>query len=140
MGIKKTSSKIAFSLPLGICLGIVISILVALIGTAGITYLVIGEKITEGNLGYYLLATLFLSAIAGAWTAANQTKRLRLQVCLLEGAGYFLSLLAVTALFFGGQYHGVLASGLTILVGCLLTAILPSFKSGKIKLKNRAYR
>ena len=41
-----------------------------------------------------------------------------LAVCLLAGGIYWLTLLAITALFFGGQYHGIAATGATILAGC----------------------
>ena len=140
MKTKKVTAKTASNLLAGIGLGVVISILITLIGAAGITQLVTTEKMTENNMGFAILGILLLAALVGAWTAVNQTKRLRLQVCLLEGAGYFLTLLAATALFFGGQYQGVLASGLRILMGSLIMAIFPSLGHKKLKVKNRAYR
>lgn len=137
---RKTSAKTAAALPVGIGLGVLISIVITLIGAAGITQLVTAEKMEENSIGYVIIAVLLIASMIGAWVAADQTKRLRLQVCLLEGAGYFLSLLATTALFFGGQYQGVWATGITILLGCTLMAFLPSLGRRKVKIKSRGYR
>ena len=140
MGIKKATAKTAVNLPVGIALGVLISMFVTFIGAAGITQLVTTEKIEVNSIGYVIVSVLFLASFIGSWIAANQTKRLRLQVCLLEGTGYFLVLLATTALFFGGQYQGVLASGITTVLGAAFAAIIPSLGNRKIKMKNRAYR
>lgn len=140
MGNKKTSAKKAAALPAGIGLGVLISFIITLIGAAIITQLITMEKMNETSVGYAIIAVLLISAMIGAWMAANQTKRLRLQVCLMEGAGYFLSLIAATALFFGGQYQGMGATGITILLGCTIMAIFPSIGQKKWRAKNRAYR
>ena len=141
MGIKKmTSANNPSNLPVGIGLGVLTSILITLLCAAGITHLITSEKMADSSMGYVVPGVLFLAALAGAWVAAVRTKRLRLPVCLLEGGGYFLALLATTALFFGGQYKGIWASALVILLGSLLTAVLPSVGQKKIKVKNRAYR
>lgn len=140
MGIKKTSAKTAAALPAGIGIGVLISFAITLIGAVGITQLVTSEKMEENSMGYVIIGVLLIASMVGAWTAAALTKRLRLQVCLLEGAGYFLALLATTALFFGGQYQGVWASGITILLGSTLMAFVPALGQRKIKIKNRAYR
>ena len=137
---KKISVKTATALPVGIGLGVLASFVITLLGAAGITQLVATEKMEENSMGYVIIGVLLLASVLGAWLAANRTKRLRLQVCLLEGAGFFLALLATTALFFGGQYQGIGASGITILLGCSLVAFLPGFGQRKIKVKNRAYR
>ena len=139
MGFKKSSAKTAVTLPVGIGLGVLLSLVMTLIGAAGITQLVMMEKMDENSIGYSIIAVLLISSVSGAWMAANQTKRMRLQVCLLEGAGYFLTLIATTALFFGGRYQGMWATGITILLGCALIALFPSFGQRKWKAKNKAY-
>lgn len=140
MAFRKNSANKAANLPAGIGLGILVSALITLICATGITMLVANEKITDNGLRYVIPGVLFLSSFVGAWAAATRIKRLRLQVCMLEGVGYLLALLATTALFFGGEYQGVWVSGLAILIGCLFVAFVPTFRSKKIKLKNRAYR
>ena len=140
MGIKKSSGNKATNLPAGIALGVLFSLVITFAGAAAITQLVTMEKIEDNSIGYGIIAVLLIASMFGAWIAANQTKRLRLQVCLLEGAGYFLVLLTSTALFFGGQYQGIWASGITILLGCTLMAFFPSLGHKKWKAKNRAYR
>lgn len=140
MGIKKSSAKTAVALPVGIGLGVLVSLIMTLIGAAGITQLVTMEKMNENSIGYAIIAVLLISSIIGAWMAATQTKRLRLQVCLLEGAGYFLTLMAMTALFFGGRYQGMWATCITILLGSTMMALLSTLGQRKWKIKNKAYR
>jgi putative membrane protein (TIGR04086 family) len=140
MGIKKSSAKTAVALPVGIGLGVLVSLIVTLIGATAITQLVTTEKISENNIGYAIIAVLLISSIIGAWMAATQTKRLRLQVCLLEGTGYFLTLMAMTALFFGGRYQGMWATCITILLGSTMMALLSTLGQRKWKIKNKAYR
>lgn len=140
MKIKKISAKNANGLPAGIGLGLLASFVITLLGAVGITQLVVTEEMEENSMGYGIMGVLLLASILGSWLAANRTKRMRLQVCLLAGAGYFLGLLAITALFFGGQYQGIGAAGITILLGSSLMAFFPGFGKRKIKVKNRAYR
>jgi putative membrane protein (TIGR04086 family) len=139
MGIKKATAKTVVSLPVGIALGVLISLIVTLLCAAGITQLVTAEKMAASGIDYPVMAVLLLASFLGSRIAAYYTKRLRLQVCLMQGTGYFLALLAATALFFGGQYQGIWASGLSIALGAISAAIIPSFGHGKIKVKNRAY-
>ena len=53
----------------------------------------------------------------------NKMKKQVLPVCLACGIGYFGLLILLTALFFGGEYSGVGASGLMILCGSILAAM-----------------
>lgn len=140
MKTKKLSAQKAMGLPAGIGLGVLASLLIVLLSAAGITQLVAAEKMEEDAMGNLSIGLLFLASVFGAWLAAGRTKRMRLQVCLLVGAGFFMSLLAITALFFGGQYRGMGISVTAILLGSALVAFLPGLGQRKIKGKNRAYR
>lgn len=126
----------ASSIPAGIAMAVLISMLITLLGTAISAYLVHSESIRQESIGYASMMVLLVSGAVGALTAINRIKRMRLQMCLLSGACYFLVLLSVTALFFGGQYEGIGTTALTILIGCGSIAAL----SVLLEKKGSAYR
>ena len=140
MGIKKAFTKSTMAVPAGIALGVLLCLVVTFIGAVGITQLIHSEKIDADSIGYGIIGVVFPAALAGAWLAAFATKRLRLQVCLLTGAGYFLTLVATTALFFGGQYQGVWKTLVSIVATTLIVAFIPLMGKKKFKVKKRPYR
>lgn len=75
--------------------------------------LVSGEAIREENMGYGIMAALLLSSFIGSFTACGAVKRRKLAVCASVCAAFTGTLLAITALFFGGQYEGI---GVTLLL------------------------
>ena len=140
MHMNKKVKGITMGVPVGLAIGVLISLIITLAGTALASYLLVKEKIGEGTIGFAAILILSIAAIIGALCAVSVVKRLRLQVCLMTGAGYYLSLLALTALFFGGRYQGMGISALIVLGGCALVAFIPT-KSGQFfKKKKRAYR
>ena len=83
---------------------------------------------------------LALAAVIGTWIAVMLIKRLRLQMSLLFAGCFYLVLLSMTALLFGGQYQGMGVSAVIVLAGSMAIAFLPS-KGMKIgKKKKMAYR
>ena len=74
--------------------------------------------------GYCAMAILLLASAAGSAVAEGTIQRLRIQMCLAAGGGYYLCLLAVTALFFGGQYQGMGVTALMVLCGAVLVILL----------------
>ena len=130
------------SVPRGVCIGVLVSLFITLIGAGVISWLLSGEKIPEGTQNYGVVLILLLSSAAGAGTAIAVSKAKRLVVSLLVGGGYYLILLACTALFFDGQYQGVGVTALVILAGCIGTVLagqLPIKKpaASRHKYKNR---
>lgn len=139
MQIMKKSGR-AMSIPVGIGLALLISLLITLAGSALIAIMVSSERIGEGAIGYGAMVTLALATLAGAWIAVAFVKRLRLQVSMIFGACYYLLLLAMTALLFGGQYQGMGTTALVVLIGSALIAFLPMTKSKSWKKKKMPYR
>lgn len=131
----KMSGK-TMGIPAGIAIGTLISLVISIAGAAVSAWLVSSEKIGEGGIGYAALVVVALAAVSGAWFCTSMIKRLRLQMCMLSGACYFLALLAMTALFFGGQYQGIGAIAVVILCGCAVIAFLPT-KNGQFKRKRK---
>lgn len=138
---KKVTGK-AISMPLGVVVGLAISIVVTLITVGIMAQLVLGEKMKTEVIGYGSMATLLLSSAAGAWVAAKMVKHRWMVVCLGAGAVYFLTLLACTALFFGGQYEGVGVTFLVVLAGSGAVGLLglKGENSGAKKRRKRRTR
>ena len=135
---KMKASDKAIGIPTGIALGTLISVLISLGGAAVTAWLVSTENVGEGSFGTAAMVIVALAAAVGAWLCSTVIKRLRLQMCLLSGACYFLSLLGMTALFFDGQYQGIGKIAIVILCACTIIAFLPSKnKPFKAKMKKR---
>ena len=95
--------------------------LVITIGAAAIIALLIQEEIIPENaVGYGVMILLLLAATAGTATANRKIKRRKLLVTALSAAAYYAILLSITALFFGGQYHGMGVTALLVLCGSAL--------------------
>ena len=82
------------------------------------------------------MGILLTSAIIGSWIAMKKAKHKRIQISLLTGTGYYLSLLAVTALFFDGQYTAMGVTALLILGGSLAAAVA---EEGSSRKRNNAH-
>lgn len=117
------------SMPAGLALGGLISLLVTVLGSAGIAALVNGETIQETQIGYGIMIVVMMASFLGAFTAATKIRRRRLLVCGLSATVYFGILMAVTAVFFGGQYEAVGVTLLLVFGG----AALPIFTGGPIR-------
>ena len=138
MKLKKTGKTIG--IPAGIAIGTLISLVVSIIGAAVSAWLVSSEKIGEGGIGYASLIIVALATVGGAWFSVSMIKRLRLQMCMLSGACYFLCLLGMTALFFGGQYQGIGSVAIAVICGCGIVALAPMKKNQFKRKHKRAYR
>ena len=134
--IKGTSTGI----PAGLAIGALISLIITMAGAAVMAYLVLNETVGESGIGYASMIVLFIGAAMGAWGAYSSIKKQRLQICLMSAGVYYLILLAITALFFGGQYQGLGVTALVVLIGTQVVAFFPGKESAKIKFKKHAYR
>ena len=137
---KRKVTGAAMGIPVGLGLGAAASLLITFAGAALTAWLIVSEKIGEGTAGYAIMVILALASAAGSFVAVHLVKRLRLQVCMLTGGIYYLTLLAMTALLFGGQYQGMGVSAIIILGGCALIAFLPTKNNGFGMKRKKVYR
>ena len=137
MSAKKMKKNTVSSIPTGIGIGLLVSIVITLAGSALTAYLIHSESVPEEGMGYGIILTLLLSAIAGAWISTGKIQRLRMQMCILSGLCYYLTLLSMTALFFGGQYNGMGITALVVLGGCSTVAILGASGGKRRKLSKK---
>lgn len=114
----------AASMPAGLLQGALVSIAVTLSIAAILAKLLDSEKIGWENIGYGIVFLLLAASFLGAIAAYRKIKRQRILVCAASGVIYFGVLLAVTALFFGGQYHGILVTFVLIFAGSVTAGLL----------------
>lgn len=139
MKVKRKTTGTASSIPVGLALGVFVSLLATFAGSALTAWMINNEMIGEESVGYAAIFILVIAAILGALVSVWRIKRLRLQMCMLTGALYFLSLLAITALFFGGQYQGVGTSAIAIVAGCTVVAFIPGRNRQSIPKRKKAF-
>ena len=133
-------SGTAVSIPVGIALGVMLSLAVTCAMTVAASWLVLDGKIDEKLLGYLVIGILVTASAAGALLAALRIKRRWVMICLVTATVFYLLLLAVTAVLFGGNYQGIGVSGLWILVGALTSGALGLLKKGTKKKRYGNYR
>ena len=107
MGTNRRVTGRAMSLPAGIAVGVCVSLGMTLAGAVLLGVLMDGETLQMNSVGYGSMVILLVSSMAGPLVAKSLIKHRALLVCVASGAGYYLTLLAMTALFFGGQYQGM---------------------------------
>lgn len=120
----------AASMPVGLLFGAVISLGITMLAVALLAKLMSSGHMKESQLGYGIMVALLAASFGGALAAVGRIKRQRLMVCVLSGAIFFLILLSITALFFGGQYEAVGVTGILVLGGSML-AVLTGGRSGR---------
>lgn len=128
-----TSKKVtgtAVPMPMGIALGVTVSLIFTAVSAALLTWLALQGKISESSVGYYAMGILMLASIFGPMLSAAKIKRRRMVVCCITGAAYYAVLLLCTAVLFGGQYQGVGVSTAMIFGGSIGTGLLGIRKSG----------
>lgn len=107
----------ASTLPGGLALGAGASMVMTLVLSVVTAKLIDTGAMAESSVGYAAMVILLLSAGAGAVVSVGRIKRRKLLVCLVSGGIYYLLLLTVTAVFFGGQYTGMGVTALTVTGG-----------------------
>ena len=132
---KKNKGVDRQSVPKGIGIGTLVSLVVSLIGTGIYAWMLSREHVSENGTPYATVIILLMSTVLGSVIANGVVKEKRLVVSLLASAGYLLVLLACTALFFGGRYQGVGVTALVVLAGSGSVALIGA-KSKNAHTKN----
>ncbi len=124
-----------------IALGALAGYLLSIAGSAVLAWLVARGTVAQTSIGYGSMVILVLCAAAAPWLAGRLFGRKKLIVTGLTGLGYYLCLLATTAMLFGGEYQGMGVTAVMVLLGAGLT-VLPTLlgKGQKRKHKFAGYR
>ncbi len=107
----------ATSLPAGILAGGFAGLLFSVVGALVAGKMLDKEWIRMDSIGYAALIILLAGGYLAAQTAWLRVKHKRAVVGLGAGGIYYLMLLALTVVFFGGQYSGMGVTALLILAG-----------------------
>ncbi len=134
--------KKQLSIPVGIAAGLLAGIIISVGGAVILAAITSSGKMTEESMPILAVIIQIIAAMGSAWLASALTKQKRLMVCLCSGGAYLLLTLGCTALFFGGQYEGLLGGILSVAGGSLLVAFLglKGKKTPHHKKAKRAYR
>ena len=127
----------ASSMPGGLAVGAGISLLITFVGSWLSAYLISTEKLPQSAIGYCAMGILLLSALLGALVAVHRIKRRRLYACILSGLIYYIILLSMTALFFGGQYQGMGVTALLVVGGTGTAALLSTKGEGSYRHRKK---
>ena len=133
---KKATGR-ASSIPAGLALGAAASILsTAIICMIG-SWMIGEEIIRQEQIGYCSIITLIASSMTGSLIAWRKIRRKRLLVSFASGLIYYLILIAITVVFFDGQFQGLGVTLITIIIGVNVTILLTN---GGPKGKKRMQR
>ncbi len=136
----KNPSKMELTgMPAAIGIGAGVSVLMTVICSAALAFLISSGRMAPGSMGYGVLGILMLSAVIGSAMACAKVQGKRMIVSAASAASYLTVLLCMTALFFGGEYNGVLVTTLVILGGGIINGLLPTGK-GRTKIRHSKRR
>ena len=116
----------ALSMPAGLATGLCIALATTLILSALLAKLVSADKVEWGSIGYGIMIILLLTSVIDSKATCFMIKRRKPIGCLLAGLLYWLSLIMITALFFGGQYDGMGVTGVIVFCGSAIVCLLES--------------
>lgn len=138
MVVNRKVTGTASSMPAGLALGGCVSLTVTILGSILAANLVLRELLPESSVGYCAMIILLVSSYLGATVSVGRIKHRKLYVCVLTGVIYYGLLLAITALFFGGQYQGMGVTALVVAAGCAAAILIGM--NGRKRRSNRMHK
>ncbi len=114
------SNSVVFALTLGLLVNILVTVFIAVV----LAFMVVGEKIGPDAVVYGRVIGTVMAALAGCALATKLYGKQILLISFLSGALYMFCLLAMTAIFFGGQYKGMIAGAIAVFGACSATVLL----------------
>ena len=135
MTVNQKVTGTAVTMPMGICIGSSISVALTILGAGFVAKLISMEMLQETAIGYGAMIIILLASISGAGIAVRKVKKRMRQVSALVGVFYYVMLLAMTAILFGGKYQGMGVTALLVLAGCGVVVLI----AGREK-KSKRYR
>ena len=135
--VKKLSGRapsLGRSVAVGAALGAAWTVLSAML----IAKLIDSEILAMENVGYASMIAVLSAVFMGASLAGKKAGHMVIQAAAISGVAYFVCLLLVNALFFGGSYKGI---GVTALLVALATAMaIIAAGKGSSRPRRRRYK
>ena len=121
---KQKATGRAMSVPRGLTVGVG-SGLITMISGIGILAMLIDQEVLQWpQIGYGIMIVLLVSSAAGSAVSCHMVKHRFLMVGGLYGCAFFMLLLGITGLLFGGQYEAVGVTALLTIGGSVAAAFL----------------
>ena len=137
-GMLKQQTGRSPNLPKAVGAGVLTALTAAFLGAALLAKLVDMELLKMENLGYGILVLHLLSVFLGAGSAMVRGGHRASAAGGITGAGYYLVLLLVNGLFFGGSYSGL---GVTLLLTVLAVgAAMLTHRQGRGRGRRKRYK
>ena len=125
--IKKRKAGLVPAIGIGLLVSLVISLVAAMITAA----VIVAEKTEVTSAIYGAFAALLLSSFLGSITASSLAGERPLMMCIINAALYYILLLTMTALHWGGTYRNMLVTALLVLGGATAAWMMKMRKSAK---------
>ena len=127
-------------IPIAVGIGLGVAWILTILGAVVLTFALAGETISMDAMGFGIVVVLFVSTFTGSMIAVWYAKGQRMQISMITAGVYFLTLLAMNAIFFGGEYKGVWVSLLVVVLAGAVAAFVGTggVKTRKHKIKFRA--
>ena len=136
---KKRSGQ-AMSIPAGLMIAGVCSLIISVIGSIILGWMIDAEFLIWENAGYGIMLILFFASFLGSSMASAAIKQRRFLVSFLGGVTYYLILLLITTLFFGGKFYAMGITALLIFAGCGCSAMMQIREKGRRGLRKYKIR
>lgn len=137
MSRKEGAAKIPAALALGLTVGMVITVIGAVITAS----LIQAQTVGDDAAGIAAMVTILFGAAGASLAAAGKVPQMRFAMCLAGGGIYLLGLLCSAAILFDGVKTGVVPSVAVILAGSLAVCLLgmkgsrrPKYKVPKLRM------
>lgn len=112
MVVNRKPTGTAKSMPYGLLMGWLVSLVLTVLACGILAWLILEEKAGWEAMGYGAMMTLPAAAYLGSAVACKLIMSRKLLVCILSGVIYLCSLTAITALLFGGGIEGIWLTGM----------------------------
>ena len=126
------------SMPMGLAIGWIVSMVITAVACGIITCLILNGKAGWEVMGYGAIIILFAASYAGAAVSCRMIMHRKLLVCILSGVIFYLSLIMATMLLCGGKMDSVWITAL-LTAGGTATAVLVhcAEKRGSVRHKRK---
>lgn len=127
------------SMPEGLAMGWIVSMVITVVACGLITWLILSGKSGWEVMGYGTIVILLVASYAGATVSCRMIMHRKLLVCILSGVIFLFSLTLITVLLFGGQLDSIWITAL-LTVGGTATAALVHCAEKKGSARRRRKR
>lgn len=129
----------AKSIPVSIFIGTIVFLSTAFVISSIAALLIDCQIIKESNAGYCVMIALSISSFFGTSLTIQQCKRRKTLAAFLSAAIYLGCMMSINALFWKGEYEGIMPTAVIILCGCGLSLFLKTNHKNRKRKGKKQY-